>query len=63
MHIKHLCTIHTTPITVDRRVRITDPGGIKANKCHDWLGQSYSIVRREASCFIKNALIDYYFLP
>jgi len=31
MHIKYLCTVHTTPITVDRHVRITDPGGIRAN--------------------------------
>jgi len=37
MHIKYLCTVHMTPITVDRRVRITDPGGIRANECHDWL--------------------------
>jgi len=37
MHIKYLCTVHTTPITVDRRVRITDPEGIRVNECPDWL--------------------------
>jgi len=67
MHIEYLCTVHTTPITVDRRVHITDTGGIRANECHDWLdlrSQSHSIVRREASCFVSlNAPIGYCFLP
>jgi len=27
----------TDRLFVDRRVQITDPGGKKANECHDWL--------------------------
>jgi len=26
----------TDKLSVDTRVQITDPGGIKANECHDW---------------------------
>jgi len=66
MHIKYLCTVHMTSITVDKRTDYK-PWSHKS----EWISwsvrstdksQSYSIVRREASCFVSlNAPIRYFF--